>query len=156
MKKSATRLDQMILFSALCILVIGFQACNKKPKEKEETVTTPKTEMTSSQLSMTTNEIYGKELEYEFTDYVTIDLTYGSDTKLYWIERESKVDANEEISTIHFDEYTIMAGWNESDGTKVSLYSDFATGKTYGYQFFSDGRIRNLIGSIRLKSEVRK
>lgn len=50
----------------------------------------------------------------------------------------------------------LMAGGNESDGTKVSLYSDFATGKPYGYQFFSDGRIRNLIGTIRLKSEVRK
>jgi hypothetical protein len=49
-----------------------------------------------------------------------------------------------------------MAGGNESDGTKVSLYSDFATGKPYGYQFFSDGRIRNLIGTIRLESEVRK
>jgi|TARA_R110000737_G_scaffold219103_1_gene235275 hypothetical protein len=107
MKKSVTRLDQMILFFALCILVIGFQGCNEKPKEKEETVTTPTTKTTSSQLSMTTNEIYGKELEYEFTDYVTIDLTYGSDTKLYWIERESKADANEEVSTIHFDDYTI-------------------------------------------------
>ncbi|WP_156950107.1 hypothetical protein [Maribacter antarcticus] len=49
-----------------------------------------------------------------------------------------------------------MEGWNESDGTKVSLYSDFATGKTYGYQFFSDGRIRDLIGTIRLKSEGKK
>jgi len=127
-----------------------------KNQKKKKTVTPPKTEMTASQLSMTTNEIYGKELEYEFTNYVTIDLTYASDTKLYWIERKSKADANEEISTIHFDNHTIMAGWNENDGTKVSLYSDFATGKTYGYQFFSDGRIRNLIGIIRFKSEVTK
>ncbi len=108
--------------------------------------------MTTNQLDMSTNEIYGVELEYDFKDFVIIDLTYGSDTELYWIERESKADANEEINTIHLNEHTIIIGWNDSYGNKVSLYSDFAARKTYGYEFYSDGKIRTLIGTIKIKS----
>jgi hypothetical protein len=53
-----------------------------------------------SQLNRTTDEIYEKELEYKFKEYVTIDLSYSSDMSLYCMERQSKADANEEISTI--------------------------------------------------------
>ena len=109
--------------------------------------------MAFSQLNMTTEKIYGKELEYDFKDYVIIDLTFSSDSSLYWIERKSGTDANEKINTIHLNEHTTLTGWIEHDKTIVSLYSDFATGKTYGYQYFSDGRIRKLIGTIKLKSK---
>jgi hypothetical protein len=53
-----------------------------------------------SQLNRTTDEIYEKELEYKFKEYVTIDLSYSSDMSLYCMERQSKADANKEISTI--------------------------------------------------------
>jgi hypothetical protein len=53
-----------------------------------------------SQLNRTTDEIYEKKLEYKFKEYVTIDLSYSSDMSLYCMERQSKADANEEISTI--------------------------------------------------------
>jgi|AntRauTorckE5430_2_1112549.scaffolds.fasta_scaffold02231_4 hypothetical protein len=53
-----------------------------------------------SQLNRTTDKIYEKELEYKFKEYVTIDLSYSSDMSLYCMERQSKADANKEISTI--------------------------------------------------------
>jgi hypothetical protein len=109
-----------------------------------------------SQLGMSTNETYGKELEYDFTDYVTIDLAYGSDSTLYWKERKPGGDANEKRSTIHLNEHTTLTAWLEKNKTVVSLYSEFATGDTYGFQSFSDERIRNLIGTIQVKSREEK
>jgi len=150
MTKSSTRLNQIGLLFVLSILVLGFQSCSEKPKEKEETLAGSNTEITSSQLNMTTEKIYGKEFEYDFKDYVIIDLTFSSDTALYWIERTSGTDANEKINTIHLNEYKTLTSWIEHDKTIVSLYSDFSTGKTYGYQIFDDGTIRKLIGTIKL------
>ena len=109
--------------------------------------------MAFAQLKLKTNEIYNKVLEYDFKDYVIIDLTFSSDSSLYWIERKSGSDANEKINTIHLNEHTTLTGWIEHDKTIVSLYSDFINGETYGYQYFSDGRIRKLIGTIKLKSK---
>ncbi len=34
----------------------------------------------------------------------------------------------------------------------VSLWSDFAAGKTYGFQYVTDGSVRQLIGTISLKA----
>jgi hypothetical protein len=109
-----------------------------------------------SQLSMSTDEIFGKEFEYEFLDYVTIDLIFSSDSTLYWKERKSGADANEVINTNHLNDYTILTGWFEKDKTIVSLYSDFSTGETYGFQYFNDGNIRELKGTIKLKSTETK
>lgn len=86
--------------------------------------------MSFCQLNMTTEKIYDKEFEYDFKDYMKIDLTFSSDTELYWIERTSGNDANEKINTIHINEHTTLTGWIEHDKTIVYLYSDFATGKT--------------------------
>ena len=101
---------------------------------------------------MKTKDIYNRELEYDFKDYVVIDLTFGSDTALYWKERSSGADANEVISTIHINDHTTLIGWFEHDKTVVSLYSDYERGKTYGFQHFSDGRVRELIGTIKPKA----
>ncbi len=100
---------------------------------------------------MTTAEAMNRRLAYEFEDYVTIDLTFSSDSELYWKERVSGADANETISTIHVDESTTLTGWVEHDGIIVSLWSDFAAGTTYGFQYFTDGSIRKLIGTIRVE-----
>jgi hypothetical protein len=99
-----------------------------------------------------TAQIYNLELQYDFADYVIIDLTFRSDTVLYWKERSSGADATEDIHTIHMDDHTTLTGWVEHDKTIVSLYSDFAKGETYGFQHFSDGRIRKLIGTIKPKA----
>lgn len=104
-----------------------------------------------SDVNMTAAEVMNRELAYEFEDYVTIDLTFGSDTELYWKERASGADANETISTIHVDESTTLTGWVEHDGIIVSLWSDFAAGRTYGFQYFTDGSVRKLIGTISLR-----
>lgn len=114
----------------------------------------PNEEATINQLNMSTNEIYDIELEYEFKNYVTIDLTFSSDTVLYWIERTSGTDAQENINTIHLNEHITLTGWIEHDKTIVSLYSDFATGETYGYQYFNNGKTRKLIGTIIEKSKL--
>jgi hypothetical protein len=45
-------------------------------------------------MNLTTADVMGRELAYEFDAYVTIDLTFGSDTELYWRERVSGADAN--------------------------------------------------------------
>lgn len=103
-------------------------------------------------MNMTTTQVMNRELAYEFEEYVTIDLVFGSDTELYWKERTSGADANETISTIHVDESTTLTGWLEHDGTVVSLWSDFAAGRTYGLQYFKDGNVRKLIGTITLKT----
>lgn len=103
-------------------------------------------------MDMTAAQVIGRELAYAFEDYVTIDLIFGSDTELYWKERTSGADANETISTIHVDESTTLTGWVEHDGIIVSLWSDFAAGKTYGFQYYPDGRVRQLIGTISPKA----
>lgn len=103
------------------------------------------------QLNLKTTEAYNKELTYDFKDYVVIHLTFSSDTTLYWIEAKSGTNANEKIKTIHLNEHTTQTGWFETDGTIVSLYSDFKNGLTYGYQFFSNGKSRKLIGTIKLR-----
>ena len=103
-------------------------------------------------MDMTTAHVMNRELAYEFEEYVTIDLTFGSDTEFYWKERASGADANETISTIHVNESTTLTGWVEHDGTIVSLWSDFAAGRTYGFQYFKDGAVRKLVGSIELKA----
>lgn len=103
-------------------------------------------------MNMTTSEVMNRELAYDFEDYVTIDLTFGSDTELYWKERVSGADAHETISTIHVDESTTLTGWVEHDGIIVSLWSDFAAGRTYGLQYFTDGSVRKLIGTITMKA----
>lgn len=103
-------------------------------------------------MNMTTAEVMNHEWAYEFQDYVTIDLTFGSDTELYWRERASGADANETISTIHVDESTTLTGWVEHDGIIVSLWSDFAAGRTYRFQYFTDGSVRTLLGTITLKT----
>ncbi|MGV6851120.1 MAG: MoaF-related domain-containing protein [bacterium] len=95
--------------------------------------------------------MYNKELEYNFTDYVIIDLTFGSDTTLYWRELKSGSDANEDIMTIHINDHTTLTGWVEHDKTVVSLFSDFAKWETYGFQYFNDGSVRELIGTIKAK-----
>lgn len=103
-------------------------------------------------MNMTAASVMNQELAYVFEDYVTIDLIFSSDTELYWKERASGADANETISTIHVDEGTTLTGWVEHDGTIVSLWSNFATGTTYGLQYFTDGRVRKLVGTIALKA----
>src|SRR6056297_2656204 len=103
-------------------------------------------------MNMTTAEAMNRELAYEFEDYVTIDLTFGSDAELYWKERASGADANETISTIHVDDSTTLTGWVEHDGIIVSLWSDFAAGRTYGFQCFTDGSVRQLVGTITPKA----
>jgi hypothetical protein len=102
-------------------------------------------------ISLLTKQIYKRELEYNFKDYVVIDLTFGSDTTLYWKERKSGSDANEEITTIHLNDHTTLTGWVEHDKTIVSLFSDFSKGETYGFQYFNNGKIRKLIGTIKPK-----
>jgi hypothetical protein len=104
-------------------------------------------------LNLLTSDIYNRTLAYEFEDYVTIDLTFSSDTTLYWKVRNSEVDANENIKTIHLNEFTTLTGWVEDDETVVSLYSDFKIGQTYGYQYFKNGRIKELNGSINKVSD---
>jgi hypothetical protein len=103
------------------------------------------------QLNLKTSEAYNKVLTYDFKDYVAIHLTFSSDTTLYWIADKSGTNAHEKIKTIHLNEYTTQTGWFETDGTIVSLYSDFKNGLTYGYQFFKNGNSRKLIGTIKLK-----
>ena len=64
-------------------------------------------------MEMTTAHVMNRELAYEFEEYVTIDLTFGSDTELYWKERASGANANETISTIHVNESTTLTdGWS--------------------------------------------
>lgn len=144
-------ISQLVFLLVFCVLVIGFPSCNEGSEEKAETAKMPIAEVNGNLLNRLTKDIYGIELEYEFKDYVTIDLTFSSDTALYWIERTSRTDANEQINTIHLNEHTTLTAWIEHDKTIVSLYSNFSTGKTYGYQYFSNGRIRKLIGIIKLK-----
>lgn len=103
-------------------------------------------------MNMTTGDVTHRELTYDFEDYVVIDLVFGSDTELYWKERVSGADANETISTIHVNDSTTLTGWVEHDGTIVSLWSDFAAGRTYGLQYFTDGSVRKLIGTIIVKA----
>jgi hypothetical protein len=103
-------------------------------------------------MNLTTADVMGRALAYEFDAYLTIDLTFGSDTELYWRERVSGADANETITTIHVDESTTLTGWVETHGTIVSLWSDFASGRTYGFQHFANGFVRKLIGTITLKT----
>ncbi len=103
------------------------------------------------QNKMTTKQAYNNELAYQFKDYVTINLIFSSDSTLYWKEQKSGTDANEKITTIHLNDHTTLTGWVEKDKTIVSLFSDFATGDTYGFQYFSSGKIRKLIGTIKPK-----
>jgi len=106
----------------------------------------------SSQVSSSTKDIIGKELTYNFSGFI-IDLTFKSDTTLYWKVRRTGRDANEKTTTFHINDHTILTGWLESDKTYVSLYSDFLKGETYGYQFRADGRINPLEGTIELKEK---
>ncbi len=108
--------------------------------------------MAFSQLNMTTENMYGQELEYNYTDYLNIDITFSSDTALSWIERTTETAGNEKITTTHINEHTTLTGWIDKDKTVISLYSDFSTGKTYGYQYRRNGKIIKLNGSIKLKN----
>ncbi len=101
---------------------------------------------------MKTAQIYNLELQYDFADYVIIDLTFRSDTVLYWKERSSGADATEDIHTIHMDDHTTLTGWVEHDKTIVSLYSDWSPRVRPTASYFSDGRIRKLIGTIKPKA----
>lgn len=103
-------------------------------------------------MNMTSAHILNRTLTYDFEGYVVIDLVFGSDTELYWKERVSGASANESISTIHVDQSTTLTGWVEHDGIIVSLWSDFAVGRTYGLQYFTDGSVRRLIGTITVKA----
>lgn len=102
------------------------------------------------QTSSSTKDIIGKELAYDFGGFI-IDITFTSDTTLYWKVRKSEKDAHENTTTLQINEHTILTGWYESDKTFVSLYSDFLKGETYGYQFRVDGRKIPLKGTIALK-----
>jgi hypothetical protein len=102
------------------------------------------------QNTTTTKDIIGKELAYNFGGFI-IDITFTSDTTLYWKERKSGQEANEKTKTQQINDHTILTGWYESDKTFVSLYSDFLKGETYGYQFRVNGKTIPLKGTIVLK-----
>jgi hypothetical protein len=46
----------------------------------------------------------------------------------------------------------VGAGFGPSVHGTVSLWSDFAVGRTYGLQYFTDGSVRRLIGAINVKA----
>ncbi len=50
------------------------------------------------------------------------------------------------------DDSTTLTGWVEHDGIIVSLWSDFAAGRAYGFQYFTDGSVRKPNGTICLKA----
>lgn len=102
------------------------------------------------QTSSSTKDIIGKELAYNFGGFI-IDITFTSDTTLYWKERKSGKDAHEKIKTLQINDHTTLTGWYEADKTFVSLYSDFLKGETFGYQFRVDGKKNPLKGTIALK-----
>ncbi len=56
------------------------------------------------------------------------------------------------LTELHVDDSTTLTGWAEHDGIIVSLWSDVAAGKTSGFQYFTDGSVRQLIGTISLKA----
>ncbi len=110
--------------------------------------------MAYAQLNMTTENVYGKEFEYDFKDYLKIDLTFISATELYWVEGITGTDAKEKINTIHINDHTTLIGWAEKDKTVFSLYSDFSTGEVHGYQYKRNGRVKKLTGTISLKTNT--
>jgi len=97
-------------------------------------------------------QIYNVEFQYNFTDYMVVDAIFRSETVLYWKKRGSPAGATEDIHTIHLNEHTMLTGWVEGDGTICSLYSDFAEGEMFGFNYFQDGRIQKLTGTIRRKT----
>ena len=100
------------------------------------------------QTPATTALMMNRVLTYDFGQYV-VDITITSDTTVHW--KDAKTEAYEKSKTIHINDHTALIGWYESDKTFVSLYSDFATGKTYAQICRFSGKIVPFTGILVVK-----
>ena len=100
------------------------------------------------QTPATTTLMMNRVLTYDFGHYV-VDITITSDTTVHW--KDTKKEAFEKSKTIRINDHTALIGWYESNKTFVSLYSDFATGKTYAQVCQVGGKITPFTGTLALK-----
>ncbi len=100
------------------------------------------------QTPATTAAMMNRVLTYDFGQYV-VDITITSDTTIHW--KDAKTEAYEKSKATHINDHTALIGWYESDKTFVSLYSDFATRKTYAHLCRLGGKIIPFTGTFSLK-----
>ena len=107
-------------------------------------------QVTSNKLGLTTYDIIGKEMIYEYGNY-NLHLVMTSDSTLFMKNRNTGKEANEKMSTIHIDENTMLASFVDTDNNLVTLLSDFDNGKASAFLYKDDGSVTSVSGSIKMK-----
>jgi len=107
-------------------------------------------QLISNKLGLTTNDIIGKEIIYEYDNY-KLHLVITSDSTLYMKNKNTGTEANEKMATIHIDEKTILASFVDADNNLVTMLSDFDSGKASAFLYKDDGSVSSVSGSIKIK-----
>lgn len=89
--------------------------------------------------------IYNTAWHYSLSGY-EVDITFTSDSTLRWQDKNrSETDKSK---TIRINDHTLLVGWQETDKTFVSLYSNFASGEAYCHVFRPDGKVMPMKGTL--------
>ncbi len=109
---------------------------------------------TETPLNLTSREIIGKEMVYEFNIF-SVDLIISSDSTLSWRDLKNNKNnyENEKTKTIHLNDYSTLVSWVEADSTFVTMYSDFRKGESSAFLYTKTGRTIPVIGTIKQKEK---
>lgn len=104
----------------------------------------------SGKLGLTTDEIFGKAMIYEFGNF-NIHLVITSDSTLYLRNNKTGQNVNEKMSSIHIDENKLFTSFVDADNNFVTMLSDFENGKTSAFFYKDDASVTSFSGSIIMK-----
>jgi hypothetical protein len=107
-------------------------------------------QLSSNKLGLKTNDIFGKELIYQYGNF-DVHLVITSDSTLYLKNNKTGQDANEKMSTIHIDKNTMLASFVDTENNLVTMLSDFDNGKASAFLYKNDGSVTSISGSIKIK-----
>ena len=104
----------------------------------------------SGKLGLTTDEIFGKVMIYEFGNF-NIQLVITSDSTLYLKKNKTGQNVNEKMSSIHINENTMFISFVDANNNFVTILSDFENGKTSAFFYKDDASVTSFSGSIIMK-----
>lgn len=138
---------------SLIILLLIISACQPSNSNTDhKRIKQPKDSLKDTRDKMpglNYKEVLGKQLVFNFGS-ASYNIIISSDSTLYWKDQKTGQDEHEKTQTIPVNRHTNMVSWIEADGTFVSMYADFETGKALVFLYTKTGEIVPLTGTLNL------
>jgi len=138
-------------FITILLMISACQPANTNENKRESSIQLNDTlkNLQDDMPGLNYLEVLGKQLVFDFGS-TSYHIIIGSDSTLYWKNQKTGQDEHERTQTIPVNHHANLVSWLEADGTFVSMYVDFETGKALVFLYTKTREIVPLTGKIKL------